>query len=171
MPSPANPTWQAGIIVIEPLQEEHMNNLTRFDPFKDFPRLGGFADIEDLWRTPFPRALMRGMPQEPEIKLDVTENDKAYTVKADVPGVAKEDIKVSIDGNYVSISAEVKREKEEKKGETVVRSERYYGKQSRSFTLESDIDDAKADASYANGVLTLTLPKKEGSSVRQVTVK
>jgi HSP20 family protein len=146
-----------------------MNHLTRFDPFKEFPR--AFADLDDLWRAPLPRALWRNLPQEPEIKLDVTENDKTYTVKADVPGVRKEDIKVSIDGNYVSISAEIKREKEEKKGETVVRSERYYGKQSRSFTLESDIDDAKAEASYENGVLTLTLPKKEGARVKQVAIK
>jgi len=160
-----------GIIAIDPMQEEHMNNLTRFDPFKDFPRFGGFADLDDLWRTSLPRSVWRNLPQEPEIKLDVTENDKTYTVKADVPGVKKDDIKVSIDGNYVAIAAEVEREKEEKKGETVVRSERYYGRQSRSFTLEHDIDDTKAEASYDNGVLTLTLPKKEGTSVRQVTVK
>ncbi|HEX8009764.1 MAG TPA: Hsp20/alpha crystallin family protein [Casimicrobiaceae bacterium] len=92
-------------------------------------------------------------------------------MKADVPGVKKEDIHVAIDGNQLSINAEVKKEKEEKKGETVVRSERYYGKQYRRFTLAHDIDEAKAEAKYRDGVLELTLPKKEASSAKQLTVK
>lgn len=111
------------------------------------------------------------LPEEPQIKLDATEDDKTYRVKADVPGVKKEDIHVAIDGNQLSINAEVKKEKEEKKGETVVRSERYYGKQYRRFTLAHDIDEAKAEAKYRDGVLELTLPKKEASSAKQLTVK
>jgi HSP20 family protein len=96
--------------------------------------------------------------------MDVSETPEAYTVKADIPGMKKEDIKVSIEGNQVSISAESRSEKEEKEGETVVRSERSYGRQSRSFTLGSEIDDAKANARYENGVLELTLPKRGGGS-------
>jgi len=148
-----------------------MANITRFDPFGDLARFDALRGFEDFWRAPAMRAFWKGLPQEPEIKLDVSEDDKIYRVKADVPGVKKEDIKVSIDGNQVSISAEVKKEKEEKKGETVVRSERYYGTQYRSFSLGHDIDQAKADAKYEDGVLELTLPKKEGSSTKQLTVK
>ena len=148
-----------------------MANLTRFDPFGDLARLEQFSDIEDFWRAPWTRALWKGLPSQAPIKIDVTEDDKSYRVKADVPGVKKEDIKVSIDGNQVSISAEVKSEKEEKKGESVVRSERYYGKQYRSFSLEHDLDQAGAEARYENGVLQLTLPKKEKTSAKKLTVK
>ena len=83
----------------------------------------------------------------------------------------REDIKVSIDGNQGSISAEVKKETEEKKGETVIRSERYYGNQYRGFTLQQDVDQAKAEAKYEDGVLMLTLPKKEAGSAKQLTIK
>jgi len=149
-----------------------MANITRFDPFGDLARFDAFRDLEDfLWRPPSLRSLWRALPQEPEIRLDVAEDDTAYHVKVDVPGVKKEDIKVSIDGNRVGISAEVKKEKEEKKGETVLRSERYYGKQFRGFSLGHDVDQAKAEAKYEDGVLQLTLPKKEATSATQLTIK
>ena len=70
-----------------------------------------------------------------------------------------------------SVQYEVQREKEEKRGETVIRSERYYGTQYRSFTLQSDIDEGKADAKYENGVLELTLPKKEPATAKRVTIR
>ena len=146
-----------------------MANITRFDPFGDLARFDPFRGFEDVFRLP--RGAVRGLPEEPQIKMDVSEDDGSYRVKAEIPGVDKNDIKVSIDGNQVSISAEVKREKEEKKGETVIRSERYYGNQYRSFTLQSDIDEGKADAKYENGVLVLTLPKKAPSSAKQVAIK
>jgi HSP20 family protein len=92
-------------------------------------------------------------------------------VKAEIPGVRKEDIDVSIDGNRVSITAEVKREKEERKGETVVCSERYYGTQFRGFTLQHAVDQSKTDAKYENGVLELTLPKRQPMSAKQVSVR
>jgi HSP20 family protein len=106
----------------------------------------------------------------PQIKMDVKEDEKAYTVHAEIPGVKKGDIHVDIDKNRVSISAEAKRESEEKKGEIVLRSERYYGAVSRSFTLENEIDEAAAVANYADGVLELTLPKKTASVSRRLTV-
>jgi HSP20 family protein len=146
-----------------------MANITRFDPFGDLARFDPFRGFEDVFRLP--RGAMRGLPEEPQIKMDVSEDDKVYRVKAEIPGVNKEDIKVSIDGNQVSITAEVQREKEEKKGETVIRSERYYGTQYRSFTLQSDIDEGKADAKYENGVLELTLPKKEPATAKRVTIR
>jgi len=87
-----------------------------------------------------------------------------------MPGVKKEDIGVAIDGNEVTITGEVKSEKEEKKGETVIRSERYYGKIARSFTLPQEIDEARAEAKYTDGVLNLTLPVKAKATTRKVAV-
>ncbi|AXK39259.1 Hsp20/alpha crystallin family protein [Crenobacter cavernae] len=100
----------------------------------------------------------------PDIKIDVKEDDKAYTVEAELPGVKKEDIHVEIDGNTVSISAEMKQEYELKEGEQLIRSERYYGSVRRSFQLAHDIDDASANARFNDGVLELTLPKRETTS-------
>lgn len=109
-------------------------------------------------------------PSAPQIKIDVKENEKAYTVDAEMPGVAKDNIHVSIDKNRVSISAEVKKESEQKEGETVLRSERYFGSASRSFTLENEIDETAANAKYVDGVLELTLPKKAAASARRLTI-
>jgi len=106
-----------------------------------------------------------------QIKMDVTRKDDTYSVKAEMPGVSKDDIHVSVEGNEVTISGEIKKEKEEKKGEEVVRSERYYGKVSRGFSLPQEIDAGKVDAKYADGVLNLTLPLKSKASGQRVTVK
>ena len=142
-------------------------NITRYDPFKELSRLDPFGELG--W--PRVRRLFDVEPVEPTIRLDVTENDKAFTVKAEIPGVAKEDIDVQVSGNQVSLSAEVKREKEEKKDEKVVHSERYYGMQYRSFTLSQDIDRDKAEAKFDNGVLTLTLPKLEATGNGKIAVQ
>ena len=146
-----------------------MTNLTRFDPFGDLVRFDPFRGFDDLFRMPrFPA--YRALPAEPEMKMDLTEADNAFYVKAEIPGVRKEDIHVAIDGNEVSITAELKKETEEKKGETVLRNERYYGRVARVFTLSHDVDEVKAEAKYVNGVLTLMLPKKDGATVREVMV-
>ncbi|MGC2456409.1 MAG: Hsp20/alpha crystallin family protein [Gallionellaceae bacterium] len=137
------------------------SKLTRFDPFHDDDWFKGF------WMRPFARELEAA----PQIKIDLTENDKSYTVRAEIPGVKKEDIKVNVDGKRVSISAESKQEKEEKKGDTVICRECCQGSSYRSFTLDSDVDEAKAQAKYDNGVLELTLPKKNGSTARQLQIK
>lgn len=147
-----------------------MANLTRYDPF-NLARLDPFGDIDDLFKGFFVRpVLFEGQPQM-QIKMDLKEDDKAYTVHADIPGVKKEDIHVSIEGNQVSISAETRMEKEEKKGEKVLRSERYVGKVARSFTLAHDVDEASAQAKYSDGVLELTLPKKAVSAARKLAIQ
>ena len=147
-----------------------MANLTRHDP-SSLARFDPFGDIDELFKGFFVRpALLEGQPQM-QIKMDLKEDDKAYTVHADIPGVKKEDIQVSIDGNRVSISAESKMEKEEKEGEKVLRCERYSGKVARSFTLAHDIDEAKSQAKYSDGVLELTLPKKAGTATRKLEIK
>ncbi len=148
-----------------------MANLTRWEPFSDMARFDPFRDMNDFFPGFRLRPVLPDLGGEPQIKLDVSEEDKAYTVKAEIPGVKKEDIQVSIDRNQVSISAEVKREKEEKEGKKLVRSERYYGKQYRSFSLANDIDEAKAEAEYHDGVLQLILPKKNGGEAKKITVK
>ena len=112
----------------------------------------------------------RDMPGD--IRIDVTENDKDYQVRAEIPGAKKEDIRVTVDGNVVSIAAEVKKEKEEKskEGRVLVR-ETSYGAASRAFTLGSDIDDKGVVAKLEDGILKLTLPKREGSRTRQIQVQ
>ncbi len=90
---------------------------------------------------------------------------------AELPGVKKEDIEVSIDGNHIAISAEVKKEHEEKNGERVLRSERYYGKFSRSFQLAQDVDESTAQAKYSDGVLQLVLPKKAAVSAKKLYIQ
>lgn len=147
-----------------------MANITRYDPFS-LARTDPFGDIDDLFKGFFMRpVLLEGQPQM-QIKMDVKEDDNAYTVHADIPGVKKEDIHVSIEGNQVSISAETKMEKEEKKGEKVLRSERYAGKVARSFTLAHEVDEARAQARYDDGVLELTLPKKAATSAKKLAIQ
>ncbi len=105
-------------------------------------------------------------------KLDVCEDDKNYFVRADLPGVAKEDIRVDVDDNQVYIYAEVKKSQEEKVEKNVICSERYEGKVFRSFTLDRNIDESRAEAKYVDGVLTLTLPKKsDGKNSKHLAVQ
>jgi HSP20 family protein len=91
-------------------------------------------------------------------------------VHAELPGVKKEDIHVHVEGNTVSITAEVKQAHELQEGERLLHSERYYGKVSRSFQLGQDIDDAKAVARFNDGVLTLSLPKRMAASAKRLTI-
>lgn len=145
------------------------NKLTRFDPFSDIARFESLRGFDDFFRH-FPLRAAFNEMREPQIRMDVSENERAYTVKAEIPGVKKEDIKVDVKGNRVEISAEVKQEKEVKEGEKIVRSERAYGQQSRMFTLAHEIDDAEATARYQDGILELTLPKKTGGGSKKITI-
>ena len=142
-----------------------MSNITRFDPFADLAPFG-----RDFFKNFSLQPFFRGMEMEPEIRMDVSEDDKAYSIKAEIPGVKKEDIKVSINGNMVSISAEVKKESEEKEGQKLIRSERYYGRVARSFSLGDEVDESAAQAKYSEGVLELTLPKKPGATSRTIKI-
>jgi HSP20 family protein len=140
-----------------------MPNITRYtSPFDDlFSEFGKGFFVK-------PYAFPAGT--EVSIKLDVKEDDKSYTVRADIPGVKKEDIQVDIDGNVVSVRAETKQEKEEKKGEKVVYSERSFGMMSRSFSLPVEVDEKGAKAEYKDGVLNLTLPKKANGGGKRISV-
>lgn len=141
-----------------------MTRLSLFDP-----ALGD--NFESTLRRFFAPTPFEAETPALKMRIDVSEKDNAYEVKADIPGVKKEDINVRVDGNVVQIDAEVKREKETRSdGDKVLRSERYYGTISRTFSLADDVDDAKADATYADGVLTLKLPKKATAASRKVAV-
>lgn len=147
-----------------------MANLMRYDPFNDIARFDPFRDIEDLMRDYRLVPAWRGADAAPPIRIEVTESDQAYALKAEIPGVKKEDIKVAIDGHQVTLSAEIKRESETKE-QNMLRSERYYGQQSRSFTLPQEVDDAQAVAKYHDGILELTLPKKPGTAPKQLQIQ
>lgn len=132
--------------------------------------------FDDFFRDVAPGFYVRPLHGDPlpspaQIKVDVTENDDAYTVQAEIPGVAKDGIDVSIEGNMVRLHAEVKQLDTQTRGDKVLRSERYFGAVSRSFQLPQDIDQAQAKAKYDNGVLTLTLPKKQGASAQKLRIE
>lgn len=136
--------------------ENPMSNLARLNPFSELR--DPFSD--DFFKGFALRPVYRLMEGEPQMRLDLSEDDKHFYVKAEIPGVKKDDIKVAVDGNLVSVSAEVRQEKEEKEGTKLIRSERYFGSVSRTFTLDESVDQDAAQAKYENGVLQLTLPKK-----------
>ncbi|OIR08605.1 18 kDa heat shock protein [mine drainage metagenome] len=140
-----------------------MANITRLSPTSDA--------LDDLFRGFFMRPVRFEEQPEIQIRMDVSEDDKAYKVLAEIPGVKKEDIHVSIDGNQVSISAEVKNEKEVKEGERLLRSERYFGSAARSFSLAQDVDESAAHAKYTDGVLELTLPKKAVAASKRLVIQ
>lgn len=104
-------------------------------------------------------------------RIGVTENEHSYVVEAEIPGVAKENVKISIEGKQVSLEAEVKREVEEKDGENVVRVERTARKFARRFVLAKEVDDTQVVAKLENGILTLTLPKKVEARAKQIVVQ
>lgn len=137
-----------------------MNNLIYRDP------------LNDLLRGFFVRPVEFGEKTEtPALKVDVKERDNAYAIHAEIPGVKKEDIHVSIDGAVVSISAERLEEKDIKEGEQLLRSERYFGKVSRSFQLPQEVDEAQASAKYNDGVLELVLPKKVAAQAKRLSIQ
>ena len=141
-----------------------MANIARINPID--------TALDELMRGFFVRPMNYEPSQTtPQIRVDVTENENAYVVRAEIPGVKKEDIDVAIDGNQVEISAEIKNEKEAKEGERVLRTERYYGKVYRAFALGQEIDENATQARYSDGILELTLPKKPSSSAKRISIQ
>jgi HSP20 family protein len=140
-----------------------MVSITRYDPVGDL--LDDFLKDFVVRPVGFTSAPARG------IKIDVAEQNGEYKVLAELPGVRKDDIKVAVDGDQVSISAETRIESETKDGERVLHSERSFGKVSRAFRLGQELDEARVTAKYADGVLELILPKKATAAVRQITIQ
>lgn len=146
------------------------HHLTHFDPFRDLVRADPLRNVEDFFRDMGFKSALRELAAPPQIRIDVTENAQAYSVKAELPGMKKEDILVQIDGSQVTIAAEARREHEEKKGETLLRSERYVGQQLRSFSLGQEVDESKAVAKYHDGVLELSLPKRANGGAKKLAI-
>ncbi len=145
-----------------------MANVTRFDPFGEL--------VDDLFKGFLVRPLgFEGRGDAgvalPRAKVDVAEKNGAYVVTAELPGVKKEDIQVTIDGAEVTLAAEVKREKEVTQDERVLHTERTFGKVSRSFSLPQEVDEAKAEAKFRDGVLELTLPKKAAATRKPIHIQ
>ena len=141
-----------------------MLNITRFNPLED--------SLDNLFRglpvwLPSPE---RRAAAPAQFRMDVTENDKEYQVLAELPGVKKEEISITINGNEVAVSVEVKQEKVVKNGDTVLCAERFYGTIKRAFSLGQEVDEASAQAKYTDGVLELTLPKKIAAAAKRVAV-
>jgi HSP20 family protein len=141
-----------------------MANITRYDPFNDL--------VDDIFKG----FLVRPVAYEgradaaPRLKVDVAEKNGAYVVKGELPGVRKEDIRVSVDGAQVTLEAEVKQEKSTE-NERVLHTERSYGKVSRVFTLPQEVDEAAVEARFQDGVLELKLPKKQAAARKQITIQ
>ena len=144
-----------------------MANVTRFDPFNDL--------VDDLFKGFLVRPVAYGdngrLDALPRMKVDVAEKNGAYVVTAELPGVKKDDIQITIDGAQVTLAAEVKREKEAAQDERILHTERVYGKVTRSFTLPQELDEAKAEAKFKDGVLELTLPKKAAAQRKQISIQ
>jgi HSP20 family protein len=129
--------------------------------------------IDELFREVSPGYFIKplhGDPLPTQIKVDVKENPGEFIVHAEIPGAGKENINVNIEGNVVSIRAQVNQVDSESSDEKLLRSERYYGEVSRSFQLSSEIDESTSKARYDNGVLTLNLPKKQKQSGQRLAI-
>ncbi|NII11095.1 Hsp20/alpha crystallin family protein [Oleiagrimonas sp. C23AA] len=142
-----------------------------WNPLRSLSRVDLNSDFEDMFRNLGARPWKYERDLAPELRMDVTESDKAYLVSVETPGVRKEDIDVAVDGNRVTITVETKRQREKKKDEEEVLTERYYGKSYRSFTLPSDVDEEHTEAHYENGTLQLMLPKKATSRSRRIDIR
>ena len=136
------------------------SNMTPFDPFRDMMRAMPMRRMEEFLRDLRPGLSLGEMQDVPAVRCDVNENDQNYTIRAEIPGVRKEDIKVDVNANRVTIAVETQQQDEQKEGEKVVRCEIYRGQMYRSFTLEHDVDESKAEARYQDGILELVLPKR-----------
>lgn len=141
-----------------------MQNLISYDPRAD-------SNFDELFRGFFRPVRLEGAATPVTIKMDVTETENGYLVYAEIPGVKKENIDVAIEGNQVTITAEVKREWASKESDRLLRSERYFGNVYRSFTLPAELDESACEAKYENGVLELKLVQKAAAPGKRLAIQ
>ena len=141
-----------------------MTNITRYDPFNEL--------VDDLFKGFFVRPLaFEPRAELVRMKLEVAEKNGTYLVTAELPGVRKEDINVTVDGAQVTLAAEVKREKEATENDRLLHTERSFGKVSRTFTLPQELDEAKVEAKFRDGILELALPKKAAAQRKPIAIQ
>ena len=141
-----------------------MTNITRYDPFNEL--------VDDLFKGFFVRPLaFEPRAELVRMKLEVAEKNGTYLVTAELPGVRKEDINVTVDGAQVTLAAEVKREKEAAGNDRLLHTERSFGKLTRTFTLPQELDEAKVEAKFRDGVLELALPKKAAAQRKPIAIQ
>jgi len=141
-----------------------MQNLISYDPRTE-------TVLDELFRGFFTPVRVEGAPTPVMIKMDATETENGYLIHAEMPGVKKEDIDVAIEGNQVTITAEVKQAWEKKEGDRMLRNERYFGNIYRSFTLPAELDESASVATYDNGVLELELVKKAAVAGKRLAIR
>lgn len=146
------------------------SSLTCVDPISRILSADPFRNFDDFFSTMRMPSMLGAADMAPRIRMDVTESDQSYKVMADLPGIKKDDIKVNIDGNQVSISAQTETRSEQESASSLC-SERSWGQYYRSFTLPQAVDDAQAQAQFHDGVLELTLPKKSGGSAKPLAIQ
>jgi HSP20 family protein len=151
-----------------------MNSLIRFNPLNEVTRFDSLMDFDEVFDR-FARTAMR--PEwreleavEPTIQIDVIEADKEYMVKAEIPGANIDDIHVSIDGDIVFLCAEVRQEKETTDDSRLLHNDRFYGKALRSFRLDQELVEDGVQTKYADDVLELKLPKKNGVPHNEIAI-
>jgi len=141
-----------------------MTNITRYDPFNEL--------VDDLFKGFFVRPLaFEPRAELVRMKLEVAEKNGTYLVTAELPGVRKEDINVTVDGAQVTLAAEVKREKEAAENDRLLHTERSFGKVTRTFTLPQELDEAKVEAKFRDGILELALPKKAAAQRKPIAIQ
>ncbi|WP_176256689.1 Hsp20/alpha crystallin family protein [Derxia lacustris] len=138
------------------------------DPFLSF-----FDDVVNDLFVPRTVAARNAAPEAlvTKARVDVVDRGRAYEVTADLPGVAKEDIRIKVEGKRLSIEATARNERTLNEGDQVLHTERYATQYARAFALPADLDDSRAEARFENGVLTLVLPKREVIAARTITVQ
>jgi HSP20 family protein len=141
-----------------------MQNVISYDPRTE-------TGLDELFRGFFKPVRVEGAPAPVMIKMDVTETDDGYLIHSEMPGVKKDDIDVAIEGNQVTITAEVRQEWEKKEGDRLLRNERYFGNVYRSFTLPAELDESASGATYDNGVLELKLIKKAPAPGKRLAIR
>ena len=146
-----------------------MSNLTRWNPLREMAAMQSAMDrlFDETWRPYFDNR-ENGLNS---LALDVHENDQAYTVTTEMPGVSAEHIQVKLDGDFLLIDGEIPEQTVEEEGTRTLMRERRYGRFSRRIRLPLPVDSDKVEASYENGVLKLTLPKSEAVQPRQIPVR
>ncbi len=142
--------------------------LTKWDPFREMEDVFDRYNKALSWPRLGASEIMTGGDWAP--RVDIAETEKEFIIKAEVPEVKKDEVKISVDNGILSIRGERKQEKEEK-GKKFHRVERYYGSFTRSFTLPDNVDETKIEASFKDGMLNIQIPKNEKSKPKAIDVK